>query len=58
MNFLDLIAYWLKQAGVTIYADFSLFFQIYYEFLQIPGGGRRVPASGEDKHILASLGVT
>jgi len=44
--------------GVTIYDDFPLFFQIYYEFLRIPGGGRRVPASGRDKHIIASLGVT
>jgi len=43
---------------VTIYDDFPLFFQIYYEFLRIPGGGRRVPASGGDKHIIVSLGVT
>jgi len=43
---------------VTIYDDFPLFFQIYYEFLRIPGGGRRVPASGGDKHIIASLRVT
>jgi len=38
--------------AVTIYADFPLFFQIYYE------GGRRVPASGEDKHISVSLRET
>ena len=42
---------------VTIYADFPLFFRIYYKFLQI-SGGRRVPASGEDKHISVSLRVT
>jgi len=47
-----------RLMDVTIYDDFPLFFQIYYEFLRIPGGGRRVPASGEDKHIIASLGVT
>jgi len=44
--------------AVTIYADFPLFFQIYYEFLRISGGGRRVPASGENKHISVSLRVT
>ena len=46
------------ELGVMIYDDFPLFFQIYYEFLRIPGGGRRVPASGGDKHIIVSLGVT
>ena len=43
---------------VTIYADFPLFLRIYYKFLQISGGGRRVPASREDKHISASLRMT
>jgi len=48
----------LDSNPVTIYADFPLFFQIYYKFLRISGGGRRVPASGEDKHTSVSLRVT
>ena len=44
--------------AVTIYANFPLFLRIYYKFLQISGGGRRIPASGEDKHILVSLRMT
>ena len=38
--------------------DLCQFSLIFPDLLQISGGGRRVPASGEDKHISVSLGVT